>query len=69
MRPVVREKKKKVSATLKVSLWFNNRDTLGSYRGLNQSEIVKGRPPPLIGHGPECLKILVLLQSDRERGE
>ncbi len=40
MRPAIREKK--VSATLKVSLWFNNRHTLGSYRGLNQSEIVKG---------------------------
>ncbi len=53
MRPAIREKKKKVSATLKVSLWFNNRDTLGSYRGLYQSEIVKGGPPPLIGHGPD----------------
>ncbi len=29
------QKKKKVSATLKVSLWFNNRHTLGPYRGLN----------------------------------
>ncbi len=28
-------------------------DTLGSYRGLNQSEIVKGEPPPLIGRGPD----------------
>ncbi len=37
-------KKKKVSATLKVSLSFNNRHTIGSYRGLNQSEIVKGGP-------------------------
>ncbi len=32
---------KKVSATLKV----NNRRPLGSYRGLNQSEILKGGPP------------------------
>ncbi len=44
---------KKVSATLKVSLWFNNRHTLGLYRGLNQSEIVKGGPPPLIGRDPD----------------
>ncbi len=36
-----------------VSLWFNNRHTLGPYRGLNQSEIVKGGPPPLIGRGPD----------------
>ncbi len=36
----------KVSATLKGSLWFNDRHTLGPYRGLNQSEIVKGGPPP-----------------------
>ncbi len=41
MRPAVRVKKK-ISVTLKVSLWFNNRHTLGPYRGLNQSEIVKG---------------------------
>ncbi len=40
------ERKNKISATLKVSLWFNNRHTLGPYRGLNQSEIVKGGPPP-----------------------
>ncbi len=40
------KRKKNVSATLKVSLWFNNRHILGSYRGLNQSEIVKGGPPP-----------------------
>ncbi len=48
-----RLREKKVSATLKVSLWFNNRHTLGPYHGLNQSEIVKGGPPPLIGHGPD----------------
>ncbi len=48
---------------------------LGLYRGLNQSEIVKGGPPPLIGRGPDipvCVCALtnasrVLLQSDRER--
>ncbi len=50
MRPAIREKKKK-SPRLSVS--FCNRHTLGSYRGLNQSEIVKGGPPPLIGHGPD----------------
>ncbi len=44
VRPAIK-KKKKVSATLKVSLWFNNRHTLGPYRGLYQSEIVKGAPP------------------------
>ncbi len=33
-RPAFQEKKK-VSATLKVSLWFNNRHTLGPYRGPN----------------------------------
>ncbi len=42
VRPAVREKK---SLRDKVSLWFNNRHTLGPYRGLNQSEIVKGGPP------------------------
>ncbi len=40
VRPAVQEKKKR----LRVSLCFNNRHTLGSYRGLNQSEIVKGGP-------------------------
>ncbi len=52
MRPAV-QKKKKVYASQKVSLWFNNRHILGPYPGLNQSEIVKGGPPPLIGHGPD----------------
>ncbi len=47
------QEKKKVSATLKVSLCFNNRHALGSYRGLNQSEVVKGGPPSLIGRGPD----------------
>ncbi len=32
-----RSREKKVSATLKVSLWFNNRHTLGPYHDLNQS--------------------------------
>ncbi len=50
MRPAFRERKKK-SPRLKVSLWFNNRHTLGPYRDLNQSEIVKGGPPPLISRG------------------
>ncbi len=40
-----KKKKKKVSTTMKVSLWFNNRHTLGPYSGLNQSEIVKGDIP------------------------
>ncbi len=34
-------KEKKVSPVL----WFKKRPPLGLYRGLNQSEIVKGRPP------------------------
>ncbi len=51
---VQKKKKKKVSATLKVSMWFYNRHTIGSCRGLNQSAIVKaGPPPPLIGRGPD----------------
>ncbi len=40
---------KQVSATLKVSLWFSNRQTLGSYRGLNQSDS-EGQTPL---HGPD----------------
>ncbi len=44
MRPAIRKKKKKkVSATQ--SLCCSTTDTLGSYRGLNQSEIVKCGPP------------------------
>ncbi len=42
-------KEKKVSPVL----WFKKRPPLGLYRGLNQSEIVKGGPPPLIGRGPD----------------
>ncbi len=43
-------KEKKVSATLPVgvSLCFNNRHTLGSYRGVNQSEIVKSGPQTFV---------------------
>ncbi len=62
-------REKKVYASQKVSLLFNNRHTLGSYRGLNQSEIVKA-DPPLIGRGPDIpvlVKMRVLRQSDRER--
>ncbi len=55
------EKIKKVSATLKVSLWFRHRHTIGPYRGLNKSEIVKSHGPDipeifqgrLIGRGPD----------------
>ncbi len=54
MRPAVREKKKSIcdseilSETLshRLSLCGSTKDTLGLYRGLNQSEIVKGGPPP-----------------------
>ncbi len=52
MRPAIREKKQK-SPRLRKSLCCSTTDTLGSYRGLNQSEIVKGGPPPLIGRGPD----------------
>ncbi len=47
MRPAVREEKKNYPR-LRVSLCFNNRQTLGSYRGLNQSEIVKGGPQTFV---------------------
>ncbi len=67
--------RKKLSATRKVSLSFNNRHTLGSYRGLNQSEIVKGGPPSLIGRGPDipvrvCMfdaSAAAVRQRERER--
>ncbi len=44
MHPAIREKKLK-SPRLRKSLCCSTTDTLGSYRGLNQSEIVKGGPP------------------------
>ncbi len=44
MRPAIREKKKKVSATQN-SVVQQKTPPLGLYRGLNQSEIVKGGPP------------------------
>ncbi len=49
MRPAIREKKKSIrnSETQQKTL------PLGLYRGLNQSEIVKGGTPPLIGRGPD----------------
>ncbi len=65
--------KKKVSATLKVSLWFNNRCPLGSYRGLNQSEILKGGPPsdwPWFRYSCMCVYVWKCLccysQTERE---
>ncbi len=45
MRPAIREKKKKVSATQKLCGSTKDTPLLGLYRGLNQSEIVKGGPP------------------------
>ncbi len=45
--------RKKKSPRLRKSLCCSTTDTLVSYRGLNQSEIVKGGPPPLIGCGPD----------------
>ncbi len=55
MRPAVRgKKKKKVSSTLKISLWFNNRQT--HIRPISWSKPIRdseGRTPPLIGRGPD----------------
>ncbi len=45
VRPAIRKKKKKKSPQLRKSLCCSTTDTLGSYHGLNQSEIVKGGPP------------------------
>ncbi len=72
MRPAIckKKKKKKVSATQ--SLCCSTTDTLGSYRGLNQSEIVKGGPPLWLAvvqiflYVCVRLKMRVLLQSERE---
>ncbi len=53
LRRAVREKKK-VSATLKISLWFNNRQT--HIRPISWSKPIRdseGRTPPLIGRGPD----------------
>ncbi len=66
-------KEKKVSATQK--LWFKKRPPLGLYRGLNQSEIVKGGPLsdwPWSRYPCMCVCALtnasrVLPQSDREK--
>ncbi len=55
-------KEKKVSATQKVSMWFNKRHTLGLYRGLNQSEIVKGGSPLWLAVVQIFLYVCVRLQ-------
>ncbi len=68
-------KKKKVSATQKVSLLFYNRHVslISWSKPIRDSE---GRTPPLIGRGPDIpvcmcvcvrLKMRVLLLSDRKR--
>ncbi len=46
-------KEKEVSVTQKLYVVQQKTLPLGLYRGLNQSEIVKGGPPPLIGRGPD----------------
>ncbi len=51
MRPAIREKKK--ISRIRDSETQQKTLPLGLYRGLNQSEIVKGGPPPLIGRGPD----------------
>ncbi len=75
MRPAIREKKKKVSATQK--LCGSTKDT--PVRLISWSKPIRdreGRTPPLIGRGPDipllCVCALtnasrVLLQSDREK--
>ncbi len=75
MRPAIREKKKKVSATQKLYVVQQKTLPLGLYRGLNQSEIVEGGPPsdwPWSRYSGMCVCALtnasrVLLQSDREK--
>ncbi len=65
--------KKQKSPRLRKSLCCSTTDTLGSYRGLNQSVIVKGGPPLWLAvvqiflYVCVRLKMRVLLQSDRER--
>ncbi len=59
VRPAIREKKQK-SPRLRKSLCCSTTDTLGSYRGLNQSEIVKGGPPsdwPWSRHSCTCVRL------------
>ncbi len=79
MRPAIREKKKKKYPRLRNSVVQQKTPPLGLYRGLNQSEIVKGGPPPLIGRGPD-IPVCVCVRVDkcvtcaaavrqRERGE
>ncbi len=71
MRPAIREKKKKVSATQK--LWFNKRHPVRLISWSKPIRDSEGRTPPLIGRGPDIpvcvcvrLKMRVLLQSERE---
>ncbi len=70
MRPAIREKKKKYPRLRNSG---STKDTpLGLYRGLNQSEIVKGGPPLWLAvvqiflYVCVRLKMRVLLQSERE---
>ncbi len=75
MRPAIREKKKKYPR-LWNSVVQQKTPPLGLYRGLNQSEIVKGGPPLWLAAVQiflyVCVRALtnasrVLLQSDREK--
>ncbi len=74
MRPAIREKKKKYPR-LRNSVVQQKTPPLGLYRGLNQSEIVKGGPPsdwPQSRYSCMCVCALTnasrgLLQSDREK--
>ncbi len=75
MRPAIREKKKKYPR-LRNSVVQQKTPPLGLYRGLNQSEIVKGGPPLWLAMVQIFLYVCVcaltnasrvLLQSDREK--
>ncbi len=74
MRPAIREKKKKYPQ-LRNSVVQQTSLPLGLYRGLNQSEIVKGGPPLWLAAVQIFLYVCVaftnasrvLLQSDREK--
>ncbi len=65
MRPAIREKKK-ISATQKVSLLFDNRHVslISWSKPIRDSE---GRTPPLIGRGPDipvCVCVCVCAFED-----
>ncbi len=77
MRPAIREKKKKYPR-LRNSVVQQKTPPLGLYRGLNQSEIVKGGPPLWLAVVQIFLYVCVRIDKcvtcaaavrQRERGE